>query len=137
MAMTRATGEGVLKNFTSASVGRRGKDAVRLDVRPRWIASMAVTTFQRPAPDLQKIVDAWRVWTAGGEDVLPGRTMADLKIGGTDKVLETLAADNEAITATFDIWMAWEKGKTTPEAALASLTEAGFADIVEALSGEA
>ena len=98
---------------------------------------MAVTTFQRPAPDLQKIVDAWRVWTAGGEDVLPGRTMADLKIGGTDKVLETLAADNDAITATFDIWMAWEKGKTTPETALASLTEAGFADIVEALSREA
>jgi len=93
-----------------------------------------VTTFQRPAPDLEKIVEAWQVWTAGGEDVLPGRTMADLKIGGTDKVLETLAAENEAVAATFDIWMLWEKGKSTPETALAGLTDNGFAAIVEALT---
>jgi len=92
-----------------------------------------VTTFQRPAPDLSKIVDAWRTWVAGGEDVLPGRTMADLKIGGADKVLETLAADNDAMTPVFDVWMTWEKGKSTPEVALADLTELGFADIVEAL----
>ena len=95
-----------------------------------------MTTFERPAPDISKIVTAWSTWTAGGEDVLPGRTMADLKIGGTDKVLETLAADNEAVVATFDTWMTWEKGKSTPEAALADLTEQGFADIVEALSSE-
>jgi len=59
--------------------------------------------------------------------------MADLKIGGTDKVLETLAGDNEALTPVFDVWMTWEKGKITPEVALAGLTENGFADIVEAL----
>ena len=98
----------------------------------RWDA---VANFERPAPDITKITEAWRSWTAGG-DILPGRTMADLKIGGTDKVLETLAADNEAVVATFDTWMAWEKGKSTPEIALAELTEHGFADIVEALSSE-
>lgn len=92
-----------------------------------------MTTFERPAPDIGKIVDAWATWTAGGE-ALPGRTMADLKIGGTDKVLETLAADTEAVAPAFEAWMAWEKGKSTPERALASLTEAGFADIVEALT---
>lgn len=96
-----------------------------------------VTTFQRPAPDLHKIAEAWRVWTAGGEDVLPGRAMADLKIGGTDKVLETLAADNESITPVFDVWMTWEKGKSTPEVALAELAENGFTDIVEALDRNA
>jgi len=97
---------------------------------------LTVTTFQRPAPDLQKIAEAWRVWTEGsddGEEVLPGRSMADLKIGGTDKVLETLAAESEAISPVFDIWMAWEKGKSTPEVALAGLEDNGFAAIVEAL----
>ena len=96
-----------------------------------------MTTFQRPAPDISKIVEAWRIWTVGGEDVLPGRTMADLKIGGTDKVLETLAADNEAVVAAFEAWMTWEKGKSTPEVALASLIEHGFADIVGALDESA
>ena len=60
--------------------------------------------------------------------------MADLKIGGTDKVLETLAANTEAVTPVFDAWMSWEKGKATPEVTLAALTENGFADIVSALS---
>jgi hypothetical protein len=92
-----------------------------------------VTTFERPAPDLNKITQAGRGWTEGGEDALPGRSMADLKIGGIDKVLETLAADNEVLMPGFDIWMTWEKGKMTPEVALAGLPENGFADIVEAL----
>ena len=95
-----------------------------------------VTTFERPAPDLHKIAEAWRVWTEGsddGEEVLPGRSMADLKIGGTDKVLETLAIDNDAIAPVFQIWMTWEKGKSTPEVALAGLENNGFAAIVEAL----
>ena len=64
-----------------------------------------MTTFERPAPDLNKITEAWRVWTEGGEDALPGRSMADLKIGGIDKVLETLAADNEVLMPVFDIWI--------------------------------
>jgi len=62
--------------------------------------------------------------------------MADLKIGGTDRVLETLASDNDAMVPAFEAWMTWEKGKSTPEVALAALTEHGFADIVEALADE-
>jgi len=95
-----------------------------------------VTTFERPAPDLHKIAEAWRIWIDGSEDgeaTLPGRSMADLKIGGTDKVLETLAADNQAMVPVFDVWMTWEKGKSTPEVALAGLADNGFAAIVEAL----
>lgn len=94
-----------------------------------------MTNFERPAPDLSKIAEAWQVWTAGSE-VLPGRTMADLKIGGTDKVLETLAADNDAVAPAYEAWMAWEKGRSTPETALAQLDEHGFADIVEALDAD-
>lgn len=94
-----------------------------------------MTTFDRPAPDIAKIVEAWQLWIAGG-DVLPGRTMADLKIGGTDKVLETLAADTESVAPALDAWMSWEKGRSTPEKTLAGLAEAGFADIVEALTSD-
>lgn len=95
-----------------------------------------MTTFERPAPDIEKIVAAWQAWTVGGEDALPGRTMADLKIGGTDKVLETLASDNEVVTPVFEAWMIWEKGKATPEVALAQLEEHGFAEIVGALTAD-
>lgn len=62
--------------------------------------------------------------------------MADLKIGGTDKVLETLASDNDAVAPVFQAWILWEKGKATPETTLAQLSEHGFADIVEALTTE-
>lgn len=94
-----------------------------------------MTTFERPAPDLHKITQAWQTWTAGGE-VLPGRTMADLKIGGTDKVLETLATDNDAVTPVYEVWLEWESGRTSPETALAGLVENGFTAIVEALDPE-
>jgi hypothetical protein len=124
---------GAVVFITTARLRAMTKDAVRADAQ-RSVDNLAlVTTFERPAPDLNKITEAWRVWTEGGEDVLPGRSMADLKIGGIDKVLETLAADNEALMPVFDIWMTWEKGKMTPEVALGGLTENGFADIVEAL----
>lgn len=93
-----------------------------------------MTTFERPAPDIDKIVAAWQTWTAGGEDVLPGRTMADLKIAGVDKVLETLAGDNDVAVPAFEAWMAWEKGKSTPQTAIDALIEAGFVDIVKALA---
>jgi hypothetical protein len=62
--------------------------------------------------------------------------MADLKIGGTDKVLETLAAGSDAVIPVFEAWMTWEKGKSTPETALAALADNGFAAIVEALTAE-
>lgn len=100
-----------------------------------------MTTFERPAPDLHKIAVAWQAWIESGEaaggEVLPGRTMADLKIGGADMVLETLAADNDAVQPAHDAWMAWEKGQSSPEVALAGLTEHGFAAIVEALDPDA
>ena len=34
---------------------------------------------------------AWHAWGTGNDDVLPGRTMADLKIAGVDHILATLA----------------------------------------------
>lgn len=101
--------------------------------RRQSVACNAVTTFQRPAPDLTKIVDAWREWKAAGDDVLPGRTVADLKIGGTDLVLETLAQDNAEVEPAFDAWMKWEKGRATPEVTLAALADNGFDAIVDAL----
>ena len=94
-----------------------------------------MTGFERPAPDVDKIVAAWRTWQAGGDDVLPGRTMADLKIGGADRVIATLAADNaEAVVDVEATWAAWEKGRVGPDDTLAALAENGFADIVEALA---
>lgn len=103
--------------------------------RARSVACAAVTTFERPAPDITKIVEAWRTWEAGGE-ALPGRTMADLKIGGADRVLEKLSGEAEQISQAFEAWTEWEKGRTNPEQALAALAAGGFAEIVAALSDE-
>jgi hypothetical protein len=100
----------------------------------RWIAFGLVSTFERPAPDIDKIVEAWQIWTAGGEDVLPGRTMADLKIGGVDLMLATLAEDTEQVRDAAEAWQSWEKGRVSPEDTLATLTSTGFGDIVGALA---
>lgn len=145
-AMSTA-GYRIVEIFTSASVRTPGKGRVskapvvlRADDQCRSLASDVVTTFERPAPDLHKITEAWQAWTEAGEaaggEVLPGRTMADLKIGGTDKVLETLAADNDAVEPAFRVWLEWEDGKTSPETALAGLADNGFTAIVEALDPE-
>lgn len=98
-----------------------------------------MTEFERPAPDLDKIAEAWATWQAQGDEVLPGRTMADLKIGGVDRVLQTLREDNDGSTIEVldridDIWQGWERGKVGPHETLAALIEAGFADFVEALT---
>lgn len=93
-----------------------------------------MTSFERPAPDLAKIVAAWRTWESRGDEVLPGRTMADLKTAGADRLLETLAADNDAITDATEAWSGWERGRVGPGATLHSLEAAGFAEIVEALA---
>lgn len=92
-----------------------------------------MTTFERPAPDLDKIVDAWKLWVAGG-DTLPGRTMADLKIGGIDRVFETVATDAEQVADSLAVWQGWESGKLGPNEALAGLTDAGFDDVVAAIA---
>ncbi len=92
-----------------------------------------MATFERPAPDINKISEAWRVWTVDDE-ALPGRTMADLKIGGLDYLLETIAHDAEQLAPALEAWTSWEKGKLGPNEALDALTKAGLDDIVAALS---
>jgi len=93
-----------------------------------------VSTFERPAPDINKIVEAWQIWVAGGEDVLPGRTMADLKIGGADVMLATLAEDSEQVRDAAEAWASWDKGRVGPDDTLVALTASGFGDIVGALA---
>jgi hypothetical protein len=95
-----------------------------------------VTGFERPAPDISKIVAAWQTWLAQGEDTLPGRTMADLKIGGTDRVLETLVEANAELAPVAEAWNLWERGKVGPDETLEIMTSGGFAEIVEALAAD-
>lgn len=45
-------------------------------------------TFERPAPDLHKLVTAWEQFEAGGE--APGRVLANLKTAGLAEVLSQL-----------------------------------------------
>ncbi|MBA3606396.1 MAG: hypothetical protein H0W46_10600, partial [Acidimicrobiia bacterium] len=47
-------------------------------------------TFERPAPDLQKLLTAWEQFEAGEE--APGRVLANLKTAGLPDVLAQLVA---------------------------------------------
>lgn len=47
-----------------------------------------MSSFEKPAPDLSKIVAAWEEWESGEES--PGRVMADMKTAGLDRVLAEL-----------------------------------------------
>lgn len=47
-------------------------------------------TFDRPAPDLQKLITAWEQFEAGEET--PGRVLANLKTAGLPEVLQELVA---------------------------------------------
>jgi hypothetical protein len=47
--------------------------------------------FERPAPDLQKLVAAWEQFEAGEES--PGRVLANLKTAGLPEVLTQLVED--------------------------------------------
>ena len=93
-----------------------------------------MTGFERPTPDLEKIVAAWHAWGTGNDDVLPGRTMADLKIAGVDHILATLAEDNDLVVPIAQTWREWERGRVGPRETLTALQSGGFADIVEALA---
>ena len=62
--------------------------------------------------------------------------MADLKIGGTDRMLADLADQGVDVKTLTEAWNTWERGKAGPEETLAALTSAGFADVVEALTGD-
>jgi hypothetical protein len=46
--------------------------------------------FERPAPDLTKLLTAWEEFEAG--EALPGKVLADLKRAGLAEVLAELAA---------------------------------------------
>jgi hypothetical protein len=45
--------------------------------------------FDRPAPDLQKLIVAWEQFEAGEET--PGKVLANLKTAGLPEVLRQLA----------------------------------------------
>ena len=45
-------------------------------------------SFERPAPDLQKLLAAWEEFEAG--DQMPGKVLANLKTAGLPEVLAEL-----------------------------------------------
>jgi hypothetical protein len=48
-----------------------------------------MSTFERPAPDLAKLITAWEEWERGEQS--PGRVLANLKTAGLGDVLAELA----------------------------------------------
>ena len=46
--------------------------------------------FEQPAPDMDKIQNAWQTWESGEEQ--PGKTLANLKTAGLAEVLNQLIA---------------------------------------------
>ncbi len=46
-------------------------------------------SFDRPAPDLQKLIAAWEEFESGEQ--LPGKVLANLKTAGLPEVLRELA----------------------------------------------
>ncbi|HEY5664773.1 MAG TPA: hypothetical protein VIS05_12140 [Ilumatobacter sp.] len=49
-----------------------------------------MSTFERPVPDLAKLVSAWEDFERGDEQ--PGKVLANLKTAGLAVVLEELVA---------------------------------------------
>lgn len=45
-------------------------------------------TFERPAPDVSKLINAWEEWERGEQ--LPGKVLANLKTAGLAEVLKDL-----------------------------------------------
>ena len=54
-------------------------------------------TFERPAPDLQKLVAAWEQFELGEET--PGKVLANLKTAGLPEVLKELVDSGWTPTA--------------------------------------
>jgi hypothetical protein len=48
-----------------------------------------MSTFERPAPDLAKLITAWDEFERGEQ--MPGRVLANLKTAGLGEVLAKLA----------------------------------------------
>lgn len=57
----------------------------------RYDSGMA---FERPAPDLNKLINAWEAWERGEET--PGRVLANLKTAGLAEILEELKSSGWA-----------------------------------------
>ena len=51
---------------------------------------MTAMSFERPAPDLNKLQQAWDEWERGEQ--LPGKVLANLKTAGMAEVLAELIA---------------------------------------------
>lgn len=45
-------------------------------------------TFERPAPDVSKLINAWEEWERGEQ--LPGKVLANMKTAGLGEVLKDL-----------------------------------------------
>lgn len=58
--------------------------------------------FERPAPDLTKLLAAWESWEKGEET--PGRVMANMKTAGLDEILRELVSSG------------WKPGSSTTSA---------------------
>ena len=54
---------------------------------PRILHSMS-STFDRPAPDLAKILTAWEEWERGEQN--PGKVLTNMKTAGLADVLREL-----------------------------------------------
>ena len=57
----------------------------------RASGSVGSMAFDRPAPDLQKLITAWEQFEVGEE--APGRVLANLKTAGLPEVLQQLAEE--------------------------------------------
>jgi hypothetical protein len=53
--------------------------------------------FERPAPDLNKLISSWEAWEKGEE--LPGKVLANLKTAGLGEVLAELKSAGWTPTA--------------------------------------
>ena len=54
-------------------------------------------SFERPAPDLEKLLAAWESWEKGEE--APGRVLANLKTAGLADILRQLKTSGWTPTA--------------------------------------
>ena len=48
------------------------------------------SSFERPAPDLSKIIAAWDEWERGEQ--APGKVLTSMKTAGLDEILRELVA---------------------------------------------
>ena len=68
-------------SFTIGPIGPKSKDRT-------GAGSVPGMAFDRPAPDLQKLIAAWEQFEVGEES--PGKVLANLKTAGLPEVLRQL-----------------------------------------------